>query len=56
MAIPRLGSELVFPFVVATPIIIMLLVARFVHHEVISRAAWFGCLLGGVGLVLLATA
>jgi drug/metabolite transporter (DMT)-like permease len=55
MAVPRLGAEVVFPFVVATPIIIMLLVARFVHHEVISRAAWIACLVGGVGLVLLAT-
>ena len=54
MAIPRLGAEVVFPFTVATPIILMLLLGRFVHGERISRWALAGCLLGAGGLVLLA--
>jgi len=54
MAIPRIGAETVFPFVVASPIILMLLVGHFVFHERLTRPAVAGCLLGTVGLVLLA--
>lgn len=53
-AIPRLGADVVFPFVVASPIILMFLLGRFVHGERITRPAWAGCLMGAGGLVLLA--
>ncbi|MCG2658918.1 MAG: hypothetical protein L6437_01555 [Kiritimatiellae bacterium] len=53
MAIPHIGAEVVFPFVVASPIILMLLIGRFVHGEHITYSAWIGCLLGAAGLVLL---
>jgi drug/metabolite transporter (DMT)-like permease len=56
MAIPRLGADVVFPFVVAAPIVIMLLLDRFVHGEALAWPVWFGCLLGAAGLVLLAVA
>lgn len=53
MAIPRIGAELVFPLTTATPIILVLLMGRFVHGEHITCSAWIGCLLGAAGLVLL---
>jgi drug/metabolite transporter (DMT)-like permease len=54
LAIPRLGADIVFPFVVATPIVIMLIIGHFVHKEHIPPQAWACCLLGAGGLVLLA--
>jgi drug/metabolite transporter (DMT)-like permease len=56
LAIPRIGAEIVFPFVVASPIILMLFVGHFVFHERITRPALAGCVLGTLGLVLLARA
>jgi len=53
LAIPRVGAETVYPFVVASPIILMILVGHFVFHERLTRPAVAGCLLGTVGLVLL---
>lgn len=49
----RLGAQIVFPFVIATPIIIMLMVGHFVFKDHLGRLGWAGCLLGAVGLVLL---
>lgn len=49
----RLGAQIVFPFVIATPIIIMLMVGHFAYKDRLGRLGWAGCLLGAVGLVLL---
>lgn len=49
----RLGAQIVFPFVIATPIIIMLMVGHFAYKDRLGRLAWAGCLLGALGLVLL---
>ena len=49
----RLGAQIVFPFIIATPIIIMLIVGHFVFKEALDRTRWAGCLLGAFGLVLL---
>jgi len=54
VGIARLGAQIVFPFVIATPIIIMLMVGHFVYKDRLGRLAWAGCLLGAIGLVLLA--
>jgi len=54
LAIPRIGAEKVFPFIIASPIILMLPVGYFVFHERITRRALIGCLLGTGGLILLA--
>ena len=54
VGIARLGSQIVFPFIIATPIIIMLMVGHFVHKDKLGRLAWVACLLGALGLVLLA--
>lgn len=53
VGIPRLGAQTVFPFVLATPIIIMLMVGHFAYKDRLGRLAWAGCLLGALGLVLL---
>ena len=54
LAIPRIGAETVFPFVIASPIILMLLAGHLIFHERITRPALIGCLLGTGGLILLA--
>lgn len=54
LAIPRIGAETVYPFVVASPIILMLLIGHFAFHERLTRPTVAGCLLGASGLVLLA--
>ena len=53
VGIARLGAQIVFPYVIATPIIIMLMVGHFVYKDRLGRLAWAGCLLGAIGLVLL---
>lgn len=54
VGIARLGAQIVFPYIIATPIIIMLMVGHFVYKDRLARLAWAGCLLGALGLVLLA--
>ena len=49
----RLGAQIVFPFVIATPIIIMLMVGHFAYKDRLGRLGWAGCLLSALGLVLL---
>jgi len=53
VATARLGAQIVFPFVIATPIIIMLMVGHFAYKDRLGRLGWAGCLLGAFGLVLL---
>lgn len=53
VGIARLGAPIVFPFVIATPIIIMLMVGHFAYKDRLGRLGWAGCLLGALGLVLL---
>ena len=54
VGITRLGSQIVFPFIIATPIIIMLTVGHFAYKDKLGRLAWAACLLGALGLILLA--
>ena len=49
----RIGAQIVFPFIIATPIIIMLLIGHFAYKEKLNRLGWAGCLLGTTGLLLL---
>jgi len=54
--LPRLGPELVLPFVIAGPAVIMLLLARVLYRERLSRTACLACTLGVAGLVALSLA
>lgn len=53
VGIARIGAQIVFPFVIATPIIIMLMVGHFAYKDRLGRLEWAGSLLGAAGLVLL---
>ena len=53
IGIRRLGPQIVFPFVIATPIIIMLMLGHFAYKDALGRLGWAGCLLGALGLVFL---
>ncbi len=53
LALHYLPAELVFPFTVAGPIVLVLILGRFFYHERLSRIAFFACLLSITGLLLL---
>jgi drug/metabolite transporter (DMT)-like permease len=47
------GAEIVFPFTVAVPILLVLILGHFVYHERIGRVGWLASLCGVGGLVAL---
>ena len=53
VGVARMEAHIVFPFIVATPIIIMLLAGHFIFKENLGPLGWAGCLLGTFGLILL---
>jgi len=50
-ALNYVGPEVVFPFTVATPVILVLILGQFLYHEHLDRPAWLACFLGVGGLV-----
>jgi drug/metabolite transporter (DMT)-like permease len=53
-AFAYLGSAIVLPFSVTTPVLLMLVIGHFIYRERLSRAQWAGCLVGTLSVLLLA--
>ena len=47
------GPELVFPFTVAAPMIVVLFIGQYLYHERLDRIGWMACILGTAGLLAL---
>lgn len=52
-ALNYVGPEVVFPFTVAAPVILVLILGQSLYHEHLDRPAWLACFLGVAGLVSL---
>lgn len=52
-ALTRLRAEVVFPFTVAGPLLLVLMIGRFLYHERLDVPAWAACFSGVGGLVAL---
>ena len=55
-ALKRVPPGIVFPFTVAGPVVLVLLLGQVIYQERLDRAAWLACTLGVFGLVALAVA
>lgn len=53
-AIERIGSHVVLPLTVASPMILMLVIGRIFYRERLRRAAWIACVVGGASIALVA--
>ena len=53
MALRLVPAEVVFPFTVAAPVILVLFLGRLLYHERLDKAAWLASLLGIAGLIFL---
>jgi drug/metabolite transporter (DMT)-like permease len=53
-AFAHLGSAVVLPFSVTTPVLLMLVIGHFVYRERLSRAQLAGSLVGALAVLLLA--
>ena len=53
-AFAHLGSAIVLPFSVTTPVLLMLVIGHFAYHERLGRAQLSGCLVGALSVLLLA--
>ncbi len=49
----RVGAEVVFPFTVAGPMIVVLFLGQYLYKEHLDRIGWIACGLGTVGLIML---
>ena len=49
-ALRYVDAEVVFPFVLAIPIVLMLLAGQFIYRERLNRLGWSACVFGVVGL------
>ncbi len=47
------GPAIVFPFTVAGPIVLVLLLGKFFYHEHLDRFGWLACLFALFGLLSL---
>jgi drug/metabolite transporter (DMT)-like permease len=54
VTIRQLGTEVVFPVAVATPILLMLIIGRIFYKERLSAATWIACVLGALSVAALA--
>ena len=53
-AFAQLGSAIVLPFSVTTPVLLMLVIGHFAYREHLGRAQLAGCLVGALSVLLLA--
>jgi drug/metabolite transporter (DMT)-like permease len=47
------SSEIVFPFTVGGPVILILILGKFLYREHLDRLGWTACFLGVSGLIIL---
>jgi drug/metabolite transporter (DMT)-like permease len=47
------GPAIVFPFTVAGPVVLVLLLGKYFYHEHLDRFAWLACILAFTGLLAL---
>lgn len=53
-AIQRIGSHVVLPVTVVSPMLLMLVIGRVIYGERLPRTAWIACIIGGASIVLIA--
>lgn len=53
-AIAELGAEVALPVTVATPVLLILLLGRYVYKEHLPKLAYVACVVGAISLALLA--
>ena len=53
-AFAYLGSAVVLPFSVTTPVLLMLVIGHFAYHERLGRSQLAGCIIGVISVLLLA--
>ena len=53
LSLVSFGPEVVFPFTLVAPVILVLILQQFLYHEHLDKAGWLACFLGVGGLVSL---